>query len=34
MWDRPWLGRGMLEDRGDRGLRLLSHQLLREARHL
>jgi len=33
MWDRPRLGRSMFEDYSDRGLGLLSHQLLREACH-
>ena len=31
MRDRPGLSRSMFEDYSDRGLRLLSYQLLREA---
>lgn len=31
MRNRPWLGGSVLEDCGDCGLRLLDHQLLREA---
>lgn len=33
MWDRPWLGRGVLEDRSNRSLRLLSHQFFRGTCH-